>query len=108
MTVCKEERYIIISLPSLRRTWFRTGNVVGKKGKAIPVQAWTVLRGSRTMRLPDIRTIGTRKCQSHTPAAFNPLPPSPRKYSWYSFLLEAESTLGPHCGRKDYANEIFQ
>ena len=35
-----------------------------------------------------------------------PLPPS--KYSWYSFLLEAESTPGPQCGRKDYVNEKFQ
>jgi len=35
-----------------------------------------------------------------------PLPP--RKYSWYSFLLEAESTPGPYCGRKDYVNEKFQ
>jgi len=25
----------------------------------------------------------------------------PRKYSWYSFLLEAESTPGPECGQKD-------
>ena len=25
----------------------------------------------------------------------------PRKYSWYSFLLEADSTPGPQCGRKD-------
>jgi len=31
-----------------------------------------------------------------------------RKYSWYSFLLEAESTPGPQCGRKDYVNEKFQ
>jgi len=29
----------------------------------------------------------------------------PRKYSWYSFLLEAESTPGPQCGRKDCVNE---
>ena len=29
----------------------------------------------------------------------------PRKYSWYSFLLEAESNLGPWCGQKDYVNE---
>jgi hypothetical protein len=28
-----------------------------------------------------------------------------RKYSWYSFLLETESTPGPWWGRKDYANE---
>jgi hypothetical protein len=34
-----------------------------------------------------------------------PPPPPPRKYSWSSFLLEAESTPGPQCGRKDYVNE---
>jgi hypothetical protein len=32
----------------------------------------------------------------------------PRKYSWYSFLLEAESTPGPELDRKDYVNEKFQ
>ena len=35
-----------------------------------------------------------------------PLPP--RKYSWYSFLLETESTPGPQSGRKDYVDEKFQ
>ena len=35
-----------------------------------------------------------------------PLPPS--KYTCYSFLLEAESTPEPQCGRKDYVNEKFQ
>jgi hypothetical protein len=36
-------------------------------------------------------------------------PPLPlRKYSWYPFLLEAEPTPGPQCGRKDYVNEKFQ
>jgi len=35
-------------------------------------------------------------------------PPLPtRKYSWYSFLLQAESTPGLQCGRKD-VNEKFQ
>jgi len=29
----------------------------------------------------------------------------PRKYSWYSFLLETESTPGPYCDRKDYVIE---
>jgi len=33
----------------------------------------------------------------HTPATF-----TPRRYS---FLLEAESTPGPYCGRKDLGNE---
>jgi len=40
-------------------------------------------------------------CQPYTPAAF-----TPRKYSWYSFLLEAERTPGP--GGKDYVNEKLQ
>jgi hypothetical protein len=35
-------------------------------------------------------------------------PLHPRNYSWYSFLLQAESIPGPKCGRKDYVNEKFQ
>jgi len=30
------------------------------------------------------------------------------RYSWYSFLLEAESTPKPQCDQKDYVNEKFQ
>jgi hypothetical protein len=33
---------------------------------------------------------------------------SPQEHSWYSFLLEAESTPRPQCGWKDYVNEKFQ
>jgi hypothetical protein len=29
------------------------------KGKAIPLQAWTVPEGSRRLRFPDLKTIGT-------------------------------------------------
>jgi hypothetical protein len=29
------------------------------KGKAIPLQAWTVPEGSRWLRLPDFKTVGT-------------------------------------------------
>jgi len=36
-------------------------------------------------------------CQPYAPAAF-----TPRKYSWYSFLSEAESTPGQYCDRKDF------
>ena len=36
-------------------------------------------------------------CQPYAPAAF-----TPTKNSWYSFLLEAESTPGPQCDRKDF------
>ena len=35
-------------------------------------------------------------------------PLTPRKYSWHSLLLEAESTPGAKCGRKDYVNEKLQ
>ena len=35
---------------------------------------------------------------------FNP----PRKYSWHSFLLEAESSQVPLCGRKDYVTEKLE
>ena len=45
------------------------------KGKAIPVQVWTGPEGSRMLRLPGFKTIGTWRPR---------LPP--RKYSWYSFL----------------------
>jgi hypothetical protein len=63
------------------------------KGKAIPLQALTGPEGSRRLRLPDFKTIGTWRwqgCQPQAPAAF-----TPRKYSWYSFTLEAESTPLP-------------
>ena len=46
-----------------------------KKGKAIPLQAWTGPEGSRTLRFPDFKTIGTRRwqgCQPYAPAAFTP------------------------------------
>ena len=49
--------------------------------------------GSRKLRLPDYvitaQDGGKVVTLTHRP----PLPP--RKYSWYSFLLEAQSTPGP-------------
>ena len=36
-------------------------------------------------------------CPTQSP----PLPPFSKKYSWYSSLLEAESTPGLQCGRKE-------
>jgi hypothetical protein len=63
------------------------------KGETIQFQALTVPEGSRRLRLQDFKTIGRWKwqgCQPYAPAAF-----TPRKYSWYSFLLEAESPPGP-------------
>jgi hypothetical protein len=64
---------------------------------------------SRRLRLPDFRQSsyegGKVVSSTHRP----PLSPSAlKKYSWYSFRLKAESTPGPHCGRRDYVNEKFQ
>jgi len=67
--------------------------IVKGKGKAVPLQAWTDPEGSRKLRFPDFVTTaqdgGKIVSLTHRP----PLPP--RKYSWYSFLLEAESSPGP-------------
>jgi len=36
--------------------------LIGKgKGKAIPLQSWAGPEGSRRLRLPDLKTIGTRR-----------------------------------------------
>jgi len=61
--------------------------------KSVPLQAWSGPEGSRKLRLPDFMTTaqdgGKVVSLTHRPL----LPP--RKCSWYSFLLEAESTPGP-------------
>ena len=63
------------------------------KGKAVLLQAWSGPDSSSKIRLPDVMTTaqdgGKVASLTHRP----PLPP--RKYTWYSFLLEAESTPGP-------------
>jgi hypothetical protein len=72
------------------------------KGKAIPVQAWRGPWDSKKLRLSefvDNRHTAKIVGSTHLP----PLPP--RKYSWYSFLLEDESIPGPQYSRKDYVNE---
>ena len=64
-----------------------------KKGKAVPLQAWSGPEGSRKLRFPDFITTaqGDGKVVSLTHRPHLP----PRKSSWYSFLLEVESTPGP-------------
>jgi len=43
----------------VRLSALRTGFKCRKKGKAIPLQAWTGPEGSTRLRLPDFKTIGT-------------------------------------------------
>jgi len=63
------------------------------KGKAVPLQAWSGPEGSRILGFPDFmktaQDVGKVVSLRHRP------PYPPRKYTWYSFLLEAESTPGP-------------
>ena len=67
-------------------------NKLYSKGKAVSLQTWSGPEGSRNLRFPDYMTTvrdGGKFSFTHRP------PLSPRKYSWYSFLLEAESTPVP-------------
>ena len=76
------------------------------KVKTVLLQAWSGPEGSSKLRFPDFMTTaqdgGKVVSLTHRP----PLPP--RKYTSYSFLLEAESTPGPWWDRKDYVTEKFQ
>ena len=63
------------------------------KVKAVPLQAWSGPEGSGKLRFPDFMTTaqdgGKVVSLTHRPSLL------PRKCSWYSFLLEDESTPGP-------------
>ena len=69
------------------------GCVPAAKYKSVLLQAWSGPEGSRKLRFPDFMTTaqGGGKVVSLTHRPHLP----PRKFSWYSFLLEAESTPGP-------------
>ena len=66
---------------------------VSFKGKAIPITELDRPRGFQEVevpRFPDNRHTKVVRLSAYEPAAF-----TPRIYSWYSFLLEAELTPGP-------------
>ena len=63
------------------------------KGKAVPLQARSGPEGSRKLSFPDFVTTAQdcgKVVSPYAPAAF-----TPRKYSWYSFLLDARSIPWP-------------
>jgi len=61
---------------------------------------------SRRLSTPKFRDKRHKKVVSLSALRTGPL--YPIKYLWYSFLLEAVSTPGPQCGRKDFVFEKFQ
>ena len=77
----------------LENIMYAVSLMVGKgKGKSVPLKSWSGSEGSRKVRFPDLWQLHRMVvgCEPYVPAAF-----TPRKYSWYPFLLEAESTPGP-------------
>ena len=76
------------------------------KGKAFLLQAWSGPEGSRKLRFPDFMT--TALDGGKVVSLTHRLPLPPRKYTWYSLLLEDESTPGPQCDQNDYVTEKFQ
>jgi hypothetical protein len=46
-------------MTSVNHLWGYANDTIVKKVKSVPVQAWTGPEVSRTLRLPDFKTIGT-------------------------------------------------
>jgi len=70
------------------------------EGKAVPLQAGSGPEGSSKLRFPDFVTTAQDGGKVVTLMHRPPLPP--RECSWYSLILEAESTPGPQCDQKDF------
>ena len=71
--------------------YFRRRNIYNIKRSPVTGLEWP--RVFQEVKVPRFHDNGTGRwlgCQPYAPAAF-----TSRKFSWYSFLLEAESTPGP-------------
>ena len=79
--------------PYLRTLYQVCCSLLISKGKTNPLQAWTGPEGPRILRLPDISRQSSHEDGKFVRPTHCP-PLSPRKYSWYSLILEAESTPG--------------
>jgi hypothetical protein len=70
-------------------------NAVKDKGKAIPAQALG-FQEVGTPNFPDVWHMKVLRLSAICTVCL-----TPRKYSWYLFLLEAESFSQSECGQKD-------
>jgi hypothetical protein len=67
------------------------------EGKTISLQAWTGPEGSRRLRLPDFKTMGTWKwqcCQRYAPASFTPGNIAGTHYCWRLNQPQGHSAAG--------------
>ena len=67
-------------------------NIMLSKGKAVPLQAWSGPECSR--KLSSLYFMRKAQDDGNVSHTYRPNLP-PRKYTWYSFLLETESTPRP-------------
>jgi hypothetical protein len=87
----KKNRLIIRKQLDPLRIFINVGH--GGHRRAVLMKTVNHRKNSRRFRLPYFNTVGKRRwqgCQPYAPAAF-----TTSKYSWYSLLLQAESTTGP-------------
>jgi hypothetical protein len=73
------------------------------KDKAMPMQAWAGPLESRRLSVLEFKYNRHMKVVRLSAVRTGQIYPQ-NKYSWYSFLLEVESTPGPYCSRNDYVN----
>jgi hypothetical protein len=77
-----------------RRAAFSASN------QAIRTQAWTGPLGLQEVEAPRISSLSAHECLNVV-SPMQRLPLLPRRFPWYSFLLETESNAGPYRDRKD-------